>query len=248
MIELKNVTKSYKNFTAVKDINLFFPSNEISALIGLNGAGKTTILKAIAGIHYPDEGSIMINGVNVLTNPLEVKQNLGFVTEQSSLVSDFTVFEFLRIESGILLPHYSKEQIILNLERIIELCSLQSVVYKNIKILSKGYRQRVSFARALLHNPSVLLLDEPTSGLDPQQIVEMRNLMLKLSSSKTILISTHLMQELEALCTNIAILHEGALKAFGNEQDICKQVGCTSLEKAFLKLVDNTKAKEFYVT
>lgn len=239
MIELNSFTKSYGTVTAVKDISFIAPSRAITGLAGLNGAGKTTILKAVASIHYADSGHILVNGLDAHASPLKNKGQTGFIPEQSSFYPDYTVHEFLHREADIVLftqtKTFRREQI----QSVIEQCALSEVYTKKIKTLSKGYRQRLSVARCLLGNPSVLVLDEPTSGLDPRQIVDMRRLIENLAREKTILISTHLMQEIEALCSCIAVIHHGSLAAFGSEQELCAQTGEHSLEKAFLTLTDN---------
>ncbi len=241
LIELKNVTKSYKKFCAIKDISFTVPSKSITALVGLNGAGKTTLLKTIAGIHYPDSGTIRVNGIDILQHPIKNKQQIGFVQDNNGFYPDYTVYEILQSDAAIsLAKNVAKSNII----KVLDICSLNDVQYKNIRTLSKGYMQRLSFARALLHNPSVLLLDEPTSGLDPQQIIEMRNIIKSLSKEATILISTHLMQEVEALCSSIAIIHKGSLVAHGTEKELCTLSHTKTIEESFLHFTSVTEASK----
>ncbi len=241
MIELKKVTKSYGNLVAINNITLTIPSNSITALLGLNGAGKTTLLKAIASIHYVDSGSIFVNNIDAEMSAIKNKQQIGIVSEQDIFYADFTTYDFLYYTTGIAHPTIRKRERYKKISDVITLCSLQEVLEKPIKTLSTGYKQRLSFAHALLHDPKVLLLDEPTSGLDPQQIVEMRNLIIKLSKHITILISTHLMQEAESLCSQIAIIHKGELIAFGSEKELCSLSKTQCLESAFLHLIQSEK-------
>ncbi len=238
MIELKSFTKNYGKIKAVDNVSFTAPQKQVTGLVGLNGAGKTTILKAIAGIHFPDSGSILVNGISVEDNPVIVKSQVGFVSEQPNFIPDFRVLEFLKSELEIRRPELSKKEVDEELEKLVESTWIGDVLTKKIKELSKGYRQRLSFARALAGNPSVILLDEPASGLDPRQIVEMRNLVLSLATEKTILISTHILQEIDALCNTIAVIHKGTLKAFGTEKAICDFSGEKNMEAAFLRLTE----------
>jgi ABC-2 type transport system ATP-binding protein len=238
VIELKSFTKNYGKIKAVDNISFIASQKQVTGLVGLNGAGKTTILKAIAGIHFPDFGSVLVNGISVESNPVEIKSQVGFVAEQPNFIPDFMVVEFLKSELEIRRPELSKKEVDEELEKLVEATWLGDVLSKKIKELSKGYRQRLSFARALAGNPSVILLDEPASGLDPRQIVEMRNLVLSLATEKTILISTHILQEIDALCNNIAVIHKGTLKAFGTEKEICDFSGEKNMEDAFLCLTE----------
>ena len=235
MITLKDFSKAYKNTLAVENISFTAPSNSITALVGLNGAGKTTILKAIAGYHYCDNGSVFVNDIDVIENSVANKQQIGFVCENAQFYNDFTVFEYLNFEASLILE---KSNIKARILEVISLFSLNDVLSKKVKTLSKGYTQRLLFATALLNDPPVLLLDEPTSGLDPRQIVEIRNLIKKLGETKTILISTHIMQEIESLCTKIIIIHNGKLVTTGTEQSICDETHTKSIEDAFLQLTE----------
>ncbi|MFI3258400.1 MAG: ABC transporter ATP-binding protein [Spirochaetales bacterium] len=242
MIELQSFTKSYGNTVAAEDVSFIAPSCCVTALAGLNGAGKTTVLKAVCSMHYADSGSVRVNGIDAHDFPIKNKSQIGFVSEQSNFHGEYTVFEFLLCEVAVILSAVAKKQRLQEVFSVTELCSLQEVVFKRIKTLSKGYRQRLSLARCLLGNPSVLVLDEPTSGLDPRQIVEMRNLIENLAVSKTVLISTHLMQEMQALCSHIAVMHKGRLEFFGSEKDLCIKTAQPDLETAFLKLTETAES------
>ncbi len=238
LIELKEFSKSYGTTRAVDTVSFIAPEKSITALAGLNGAGKTTILKAIASFHYGDSGIVFVNGIDTERNPVQNKKQIGFVSESAHFFSDYTVLEYLNFMSSIVRANKTR------ISEMIRMFSLDDVVSKKIKALSKGYKQRVLFATALLHDPTVLLLDEPTSGLDPRQIVEMRKLIVELGKTKTILISTHIMQEIEALCSNIIILHKGKIIASGTEKELCNISHTATIEDAFLKLTYDSEVTQ----
>lgn len=222
VIELIDFTKSYGGKVAVDGVNLCVKQGEISALLGENGAGKTTILKAICGLHKATSGTVRISG------------EVGYVPEIPILYDDFTVKEMLFFAGEIRDIQGKKLQD--SFDRVINDCKLESVLNKRISTLSKGFTQRVSFAAALIHDPEVLVLDEMASGLDPAQIKQMRALVKRLSQTKTVLISTHLMQEVDALAEKIFILKHGKIIASGNAESIMSKAKCNTLEDAFIKL------------
>ena len=238
MIIVSDFSKSYGKTLAVENVSFVAPSNSITALVGLNGAGKTTILKAIASYHYCDSGSILVNNVDVAENSVLNKEQIGFVCENTQFFSNFTVLEYLEFEASLVLPRNQQK---IRISKVIKVFSLQEVLQKKVKTLSKGFTQRLLFSKALLSDPPVLLLDEPTSGLDPRQIVEMRNLIKELGKNKTILISTHIMQEVESLCNSIVIIHNGKLLSTGTEQEICNKTKTKSIEEAFLAITAEKK-------
>ncbi len=231
MIELKSFTKQYGNKTVVKDVSFVCPDNKITGLIGANGAGKTTIIKAVCGIHYPTEGTVLVNGLSVEDEPVKTKLNIGYVSENATFPENYFVLEYLNECAYI--RKTKKEQ----LSKVIEMFSLESVLQKKISTLSKGFRQRLSFAQAFIHEPSVLVLDEPITGLDPIQISEIRSIIKKAGKTKTVLLSTHFMQEAETICDNIVFLHEGNKIAEGTAGELLKISGSTDLESAFIKLI-----------
>ncbi len=206
----------------------------VTGLLGANGAGKTTILKAICAIHYPTSGSVYVEGILTTENALEVKKRTGFVSESALFYPQFTVKEFLKFVSEF---RKTKNHAI---DQVISLCNLEDELYQKIANLSKGYKQRLSFAQALIHNPSVLILDEPTSGLDPIQIQEMRLLISSLKKDKTIVLSTHLMQEVEALCSDLIVLHRGNLVYAGSLGHILDFTSKQTLDEAFIQITQNT--------
>lgn len=247
MIELHSVSKTYKGSLqpAVRDITFSIPASGVTGLLGPNGAGKTTLIKAIMGIHLPDSGTITVNGTEVTENNLQIQQITGFVSENTRFPENYQVHELLfeeaqiRFESGSM-----KETPEAAVRKAVMQFSLQDVLDKKIKTLSKGYRQRLSFALATLHDPEILVLDEPVSGLDPLQIVEMRKYISELAEKKTILLSTHLMQEAQSLCQNIVIIHQGKVIATGSSESICDSVNAETLEDAFVTLVKDKSLKK----
>lgn len=244
MIELHSVTKTYNSSQnpAVQDVSFTLHDSRVTGLLGPNGAGKTTLIKAILGIHFPDSGEILLNGKPVSEDYREIQQITGFVSENARFPENYLVSELLweqteiRRESGSL-----KELPVDAIKRAVKQFSLEEVLDKKIKTLSKGYRQRLSFALAILHNPDILVLDEPVSGLDPLQIVEMRKYISELAEKKTILLSTHLMQEAESLCSDIVIIHQGKVIATGSAESICSSVKAKTLEEAFVTLVKEAR-------
>lgn len=257
MIQVDNVSKIYKTknsknekeTVAVDKISCKFNSGEITGLLGVNGAGKSTLLKMLSGNLVPSfiensEGKILIDSVDLYDNSLKdntslLKEKIGFVQEQPFFYEEETVKEVLTFATNIC--NQNKIEAKNNFEKILTQCNLTEVLNKKIKTLSKGYKQRLSFAVALSNNPDILLLDEPISGLDPIQINEIRQLIINLKKNKTIILSTHIMQEVQALCDKIIILDKGKILAQGTEEEICKQLNVENIEKAFLNLVSKNQ-------
>lgn len=241
MIELSNFSKSYNSKTelAANDVSLTIKDGSITGLLGPNGSGKTTIMKAICGFHFPSSGSITItapDGTSFTTdeNPELCMKYIGYVPEIPLLPKDLTVLSFLHYAAdthGI--PKDKTEEAC---DLVIKECSLEKLVSKKIKTLSKGQQQRVSFAQAIIHNPPNLILDEPVSGLDPAQILQMRDLIKKLSKTKAVLMSTHILQEVRSLCDSLYIMSNAKITASGTEDEITKNAGTKTLEEAFIKL------------
>ncbi|MBP5284051.1 MAG: ABC transporter ATP-binding protein, partial [Treponema sp.] len=203
MIELENFTKKYGSKTVVSGINMTCRKGLITGILGPNGAGKTTILKAVTARHFATSGNVRINGTDCQDDFIKVRSLTGFVTENPSFPEEYKVFEYLE---QVMTLHESPRK---NLEKVRELCSLDDVWENRISTLSKGYRERLNFAQCLIYEPQILVLDEPASGLDPNQILKMRSLVKSLKKDHTILLSTHLMQEVESLCDYIYIISGG---------------------------------------
>ena len=242
MIELSNFSKSYNHSDfAAADVSLKIADGSITGLLGPNGSGKTTIMKAICGFHFPTSGSIRITAPDGTQTSFTTDENpelcmkyIGYVPEIPLLPKDMTVLSFLRYAADT--HGIAKNKTEEACDLVIKECSLEKLLSKKIKTLSKGQQQRVSFAQAIIHNPPNLILDEPVSGLDPAQILQMRDLIKKLSKTKAVLMSTHILQEVRTLCDSLYIMSNGKITASGTEEEIIKNAGTKTLEEAFIKL------------
>ncbi len=222
MLEAQDLCMHYGPVVAVSGVSFTVKSGEILGLLGPNGAGKTTILKILSTQIVPTAGSVRINGIDVLQDPVRARAYFGYLPETPPLYTDMEVKEYLEFVAAArgLTATRKKER----LEWVIEACGLESVFRKPVGELSKGFRQRVGLAQALIHDPPVLILDEPTTGLDPLQITEMRTLIRELSRKKAVIFSTHILQEVEALADRILILSQGRQVACGTREEIYRQV------------------------
>ena len=209
-ISVNNITKSYSSQLALDGVSFEINKGEIAGFIGPNGAGKSTMMKIIMGYIPPTSGEVFVKGLNVLEHQQEIKRITGYLPENNPLYPEMYVKEYLEYAAA----HYmNKREAKSSISEIIEETGLGPESHKKIGALSKGYRQRVGIAQALLHNPEILILDEPTSGLDPNQIIEIRNLISRVGSEKTVMLSTHIMQEVEAICDRVIIINKGKLAA-----------------------------------
>ena len=206
-IEVQNISKNYGTQKALDNVSFSVKKGEIVGFLGPNGAGKSTLMKILTTYINADEGSAMVNGFDVNTNQFEVQKSVGYLPEHNPLYLDLYVREYLAFNSDVYKVAKSR------IEEVIVLTGLSPESHKKIGQLSKGYRQRVGLATALLHNPDVLILDEPTTGLDPNQIVEIRNLIKEIGKNKTVFLSTHIMQEVEAICDRVIIINKGKIVA-----------------------------------
>ncbi|MFN8442491.1 MAG: ATP-binding cassette domain-containing protein [Caldilineaceae bacterium] len=211
MIEVQNLSKFYGDFQALKDVSFSVNSGEIVGLLGPNGAGKSTIIKTLTGYLQPDEGSVNVDGIDVLSNPQEVQSRIGYLPENAPLYPELTVQSYLRMMADLREIPESEQKA--RLSEAIKSTGLQDRMTQLIGTLSKGYRQRVGLAQAILHRPKLLILDEPSVGLDPTQIVEIRNLIRRLAEHSTILFSSHILPEVEALCNRAIIIMNGEVRA-----------------------------------
>lgn len=247
MIELVNFSKSYKSAfskekTAVENISFTVKQNSITGLLGPNGAGKTTIIKAICSIHYATSGNVFLydksgNKFDTASQAESSKRLIGYVSENPNLYRHLSVIEYLKLTASLWNCDDSC------IKKVIKDFSLEDVLTQKISTLSKGYSQRVSFASSLIHEPEILILDEPSSGLDPNQIIETRKIIKKLSKTKTILFSTHIMSEAENLCDDIVILQNGKLITQGSVEEIKKKSKAKNLEDAYINLTKNGGSK-----
>ncbi len=209
MISVQNLTRKYGDFTAVRSVSFEIPRGQIVGLLGHNGAGKTTTLKMITGYLEPTEGRVLIGGIDIQQDRLRVQEKIGYLSEQSSLYPEMSVWQYLDYVAQLRgIPEDRRMQAVRD---AVVATDLQPKVGAPIHTLSKGYRQRVGVAQAIVHKPEILVLDEPTNGLDPTQILAMRNLIKDLSKSTTVIISTHIMQEVEAICDRVLIVLNGKL-------------------------------------
>ncbi len=238
MIEAKGLSKFYGPFVAIEDISFSIPKGQVVAFLGPNGAGKSTTMKILTGYLAPGSGTALIAGLDIQQQRIEASRRLGYLPENGPLYLDMTPVELLNfsgearnMETGLLAER---------IEMVTEQCSIEEVMEKPIGKLSKGFRQRVGLAQALLHDPDVLIMDEPTAGLDPNQVREFRENIKRLGEKKTVLISTHILQEVEATADRVLLIDEGRLIFDGTPSDL-KQDG--SLEEPFYRLTNYGKPK-----
>jgi ABC-2 type transport system ATP-binding protein len=217
-IAVRNLTKFYGTEKAVNDISFDVKTGEILGFLGPNGAGKTTTMKIITCYMPPNSGSVEVEGFDIAEHSLEVRKKIGYLPEMNPLYLDMNVIEYLEYSARL---HELKNMMLKSrLKEMIDVCGIAEVRHKDIGELSKGYRQRVGLAQAMIHDPEVLILDEPTSGLDPNQIVEIRNLIRKLGRAKTVVLSTHILTEVQATCDRVIIINEGAIVADGTLEQL----------------------------
>jgi ABC-2 type transport system ATP-binding protein len=222
MIEVRNLKKKYGRCEAVKGVDFDVGQGEIVGLLGPNGAGKTTIMKILTGYMFATEGVAKLNGIDVAENPTAVKAIVGYLPENTPLYNDLNAAEYLSFTAA---AHGLKDKLrAVRIAAVISECGLEKVLYRPIGELSKGFRQRVGLAQAILHDPRILILDEPTTGLDPNQIIEIRELIKRMGKEKTVILSTHILQEVEALCSKVLILNEGFIVAKGTTEEIAKEM------------------------
>lgn len=219
-IELINISKTYGKQLALQRVNLTIRNGEVVGLLGRNGAGKSTLMKIISGYIPPTEGEAFVCEFNIDTAAKEAKKRIGYLPENNAMYPDMYVREYLSFIGEL----YKVKNIDFELNRIIQICGLSKEQNKKIGALSKGYKQRVGLAQALIHQPEVLILDEPTSGLDPIQLVEIRKLIQEIGKEKTVLLSTHIMQEVEAICSRIIIIDKGKIIADDLTENIYKTI------------------------
>ena len=220
-IVVKNVTKRYGSQKAVDDISFTVRTGEVLGFLGPNGAGKTTTMKAITCFISPDEGELSVGGFSARDNPEEIKKNIGYLAETNPLYQEMAVLDYLRFVAE--LHGIPAGEIKARILEMVNTCGLEGEKHKKIGELSKGYKQRVGLAQALIHDPAVLILDEPTAGLDPNQIVEIRELIKNIGKEKTVILSSHILAEVEATCDRIVIIHKGKIVADGTAGELRKR-------------------------
>lgn len=247
MIEVKNLKKSYGNFEALKGISFSVEKGEIVGFLGPNGAGKTTTMQIITGFISPSAGEVVIDGKKVDGFDIKFKKKIGYLPENNPIYNDLSVYDYLLFFADLKNLKNKHDEI----RRVVNLTKIEDVINKKIDTLSKGYKQRVGLAQAILGNPEILILDEPTTGLDPNQIIEIRNLIKELGKEKTVILSTHIMQEVEQTCERVIIINKGNIVADdrlenlkGKNERIIIEVDKNLPETFFEKFGEVTKLSE----
>ncbi len=232
-IKVENLSKYYGQQQAVKNISFEIKSGEVVGFLGPNGAGKSTTMKMITTYLTPNEGAINVDGIDTNEDALSVRKKIGYLPEQNPLYNDMNVIDYLNYAAE--LQSVQKDEIPEAVKKMVKLCGLEEVKHKDIGELSKGYKQRVGLAQAMIHNPDVLLLDEPTSGLDPNQIIEIRKLIKDLGKHKTLMLSTHILQEVQATCDRVIIINNGEIVADGTTDSLQRSFQGQLAIKLYLK-------------
>lgn len=232
MVEVSRLTKYYGGFCAIQNISFTAQRGEILGLLGPNGAGKTTTMRIITGFMPATEGTVTVEGFDVFKESLEVRRRIGYLPENPPLYNDMTVSSYLKFVGRI--KGVSGKEISGALDGVLEKCSLTEVAHRLVGHLSKGYRQRIGLAQALIHSPAVLILDEPTLGLDPKQIIEIRGLIRELSGDRTVILSTHILPEVSQICNKVVIINEGRVAVEKNLQELTQDA---TLEEVFLRYI-----------
>ena len=218
MIEIANLTKKFDQFTAINDLNFNVREGEVLGFLGPNGAGKSTTMKVITGFLAPSAGTAIIDGFDITENPIQAKGLIGYLPEGAPCYGDMTTLEFLKFVAQI--RGYRGEEIVVRVQHVLEEVELQSVSHQTIDTLSKGFKRRVGLAQAIMHDPKVLILDEPTDGLDPNQKFHVRELIKNLARDKIVIISTHILEEVTAVCTRAIIIAEGRILVDGTPAEL----------------------------
>jgi len=239
-IEVQNISKLYGTQKALDSVSFKINSGEVVGFLGPNGAGKSTLMKTLMGAIKPSEGSAYINGIDVTENPYAIKRITGYLPEHNPLYLEMYVKEFLFFVGRV----HKVDQLNKRVVDLIDQVGLGAECHKKIGALSKGYRQRVGLAQALIHDPEVLILDEPTTGLDPNQIMEIRKLIVEVGKTKTVMLSTHIMQEVEAICSKVIILSKGIIVANENQEYLKLHAGRGGAT-TFVEFVEETNPAVF---
>ena len=232
MIEVRNLTKRFGDLVAIRDISFTAGTGEVLGFLGPNGAGKTTTMRIITGFMPATTGTVKVAGYDIFDDSYEVRKRIGYLPENPPLYNDMTVVSYLRFVAKI--RGISKAQLSDSLDRVLRTCGLADVTERVVGHLSKGYRQRVWLAQALIHNPTVLVLDEPTIGLDPRQIIEIRTLVRELAGERTVILSTHILPEVQQLCEKVVIINRGHIVI---EDTLPNLTQTMSLEQVFLSYI-----------
>jgi ABC-2 type transport system ATP-binding protein len=239
MIEVRNLTKRYGDVVAIRDISFTAATGQVLGFLGPNGAGKTTTMRVITGYMPATSGTVKVAGYDIFDDSYEVRKRIGYLPESPPLYNDMTVTLYLRFVGRI--RGIPKAELGDSVDRVLRTCGLAQVTDRVIGHLSKGYRQRVGLAQALIHNPSVLVLDEPTLGLDPRQIIEIRRLIQELAGERTVILSTHILPEVTQLCEKVVIINEGRIAI---EDTLANLTQNMTLEQVFLRYITKEPVEE----
>jgi len=223
MIEIKNLTKKFGANITLDNVTLSVKKGEVLGFLGPNGAGKTTTMKIITSFWAPTSGTVKIDGLDVSKNSLATRKKIGYLPETVPLYDDMRAYEYLKFVAEV--RGLAKEKIKQRIKEVIQICGLSKVVRQPIEELSKGYRQRLGLAQAIMHDPEILILDEPTTGLDPNQIIEIRNLIKELGKEKTVIFSTHILGEVSATCDRVIIINNGKIVGEGTPNELAARAG-----------------------
>ncbi len=232
MIKAENLTKNFNDFKALDNISFEINKGEIIGLLGPNGAGKTTTLRILTGFFNPTLGQVKYDGLDIIEDGLKIRQKIGYLPESNPLYDELKVKEYLTYAAQM--HNIPKDKIKEAVNKVIETCGLKEKQNQEISKLSKGYKQRVGLAQSLIHNPEILILDEPTEGLDPNQRIEIRDLIKKIGLEKTVILSSHVLSEVEATCSRVLIINQGKIVASGSPEELKSQ--STTQTKIFLKV------------
>lgn len=242
MIHVENLTKNYGDIAAVDQINFEIQKGEILGLLGPNGAGKTTTLRMLTGFLQPSTGTIRVKELDIDRHPIEIKKIMGYLPESAPLYHDMLVFDYMNYVADI--REIPPDRKFARLRELGDLCGLNPVMHMPIAELSKGFKQRVGLAHAMMSDPEILILDEPTSGLDPNQIVEIRDIIKRIGKQKTVVLSTHILSEAEATCDRVVIISRGKIVADGDIDKLKQSAGDTSLIHLTLQQADSDAVRQ----
>ncbi|MCY3999978.1 MAG: ATP-binding cassette domain-containing protein [Bacteroidetes bacterium] len=234
MIEVQNLSKSYGSVEAVKSISFEVSQGEVVGFLGPNGAGKSTTMKIMTGYLPPKEGTVLVDGIDIREDALPVREKIGYLPESTPLYSDMVTYDYLEFVAAM--RGVASSDRASRIRAMTNSCGLHEVLSKRIDALSKGFKQRVGLAQAMIHNPPILILDEPTSGLDPNQIVEIRELIRKIGEERTVVLSTHILSEVQASCDRVIIIDNGVLVADGTPEEL--QAGLSGEEQISMTVLD----------
>ena len=245
MIKVQGLSKSYGDFQAVKSINFEIGDGEIVGFLGENGAGKTTTLKMLTGYLVPTKGNVEINNLNINDNALEIQDQIGYLPELNPLYPEMSVYEYLEFIAKI--RKITGKNFREALTRVVDRCGLKGVVHKQISSCSKGYKQRIGLAGSMIHDPKILILDEPVTGLDPNQIVEIRELIKSLGREKLVLMSSHILQEIQVTVDRIMIIHQGEIVANGTNDELMSSFKGKTLLSLEVRNADENTLKDLSI-